>query len=93
LEVLKDASASAIYGARAANGVVLITTKKGIPGKPKVSLSTSVGFSQVTKTLDLLDAAGYVDLVNESYVNAGQSPVLDAADFTADTHHQPPALP
>lgn len=88
LEVLKDASASAIYGARAANGVVLITTKKGVPGKPKVSLSTSLGFSQVTKTLDLLDAAGYVDLVNESYVNAGQSPVLDAADFTADTDWQ-----
>lgn len=65
LEVLKDASASAIYGARAANGVVLITTKKGVPGQPKVSLSTSIGFSQITKTLDLLDAAGYVDLVNE----------------------------
>ncbi len=88
LEVLKDASASAIYGARAANGVVLITTKKGVPGKPKVSLSSSIGFSQVTKTLDLLDAAGYVDLINESYVNAGQAPVLDAADFTADTDWQ-----
>ncbi|NJC25629.1 SusC/RagA family TonB-linked outer membrane protein [Neolewinella antarctica] len=88
LEVLKDASASAIYGARAANGVVLITTKKGVPGKPKISLSTSVGFSQITKTLDLLDAAGYVDLVNESYVNAGQAPVLDGADFTEDTDWQ-----
>lgn len=88
LEVLKDASASAIYGARAANGVVLITTKQGVPGRPKVSLSSSLGFSQVTKTLDLLDAAGYVDLVNESYVNAGQSPVLDAANFTADTDWQ-----
>ncbi|MFK8160824.1 MAG: SusC/RagA family TonB-linked outer membrane protein [Lewinella sp.] len=88
LEVLKDASASAIYGARAANGVVLITTKKGVPGKPKVSLSTSVGFSQVTNTLDLLDAAGYVDLINESYINAGQSAVLDAADFTANTDWQ-----
>lgn len=88
LEVLKDASASAIYGARAANGVVLITTKQGVPGKPKISLSTSVGFSQVTKQLDVLDAAGYVDLINESYVNAGQSPVLDGADFTADTDWQ-----
>lgn len=88
LEVLKDASASAIYGARAANGVVLITTKKGVPGKPKVSLSSSLGYSQVTKKLDLLDAAGYVDLVNEAYVNAGQSPVLDAEDFTADTDWQ-----
>lgn len=88
LEVLKDASAAAIYGARAANGVVLITTKKGVPGKPRASLSTSIGFSQVTKTLDLLDAAGYVDLVNESYVNAGQGPVLDADNFTEDTDWQ-----
>ncbi len=88
LEVLKDASASAIYGARAANGVVLITTKQGVPGKPKISLSTSVGYSRVTNTLELLDAEGYVALVNESYVNAGQSPVLDRADFTADTDWQ-----
>ena len=88
IEVMKDASASAIYGARAANGVVLITTKSGSPGQSKISISSNFGISEVVKTLPLLNGEQYVDLVNETYVNAGQSPVLNAADFTANTDWQ-----
>ncbi|RYZ51168.1 MAG: SusC/RagA family TonB-linked outer membrane protein, partial [Sphingobacteriales bacterium] len=59
ITVLKDASAAAIYGSRAANGVIVITTKKGISGAPKVSLNASVGMSNVTKKLDVLTADEY----------------------------------
>lgn len=60
IEVLKDASASAIYGSRAANGVVLITTKKGKSGKLNISLDSYVGTQQAWKTLDLLNSAEYI---------------------------------
>ncbi|MFK7981157.1 MAG: SusC/RagA family TonB-linked outer membrane protein [Saprospiraceae bacterium] len=88
IEIMKDASASAIYGARAANGVVLITTKRGNAGQSQISISSNIGVSQVVKTIPLLDGPQYIDLVNESYVNAGQSPVLDAANFSANTNWQ-----
>ncbi|MFK7934608.1 MAG: SusC/RagA family TonB-linked outer membrane protein [Saprospiraceae bacterium] len=88
IEVMKDASASAIYGARAANGVVLITTKRGVAGQSRISISSNIGVSQVIKTIPLLNGQQYIDLVNESYVNAGQAPVLDAANFSADTDWQ-----
>jgi TonB-linked SusC/RagA family outer membrane protein len=88
IEVMKDASASAIYGARAANGVVLITTKRGTAGQSRISISSNVGVSQVVRTLPLLNGAQYIDLINESYANAGQSPVLNPADFTEDTDWQ-----
>lgn len=88
IEVMKDASASAIYGARAANGVVLITTKRGIPGQSRISVSSNIGVSQVIKTLPLLNGTEYIDLVNESYENAGQTPVLDADNFTENTDWQ-----
>lgn len=60
LEVLKDASAASIYGSRAANGVVLITTKKGVAGKMKVNLDSYYGVQSAWKTLDLLDRDEYV---------------------------------
>lgn len=88
IEVLKDASAAAIYGARAANGVVLITTKSGTSGQSKISFNAFAGVSQVAKTLDLLDASEYIELINESYVNAGQGPRLDPQDYTENTDWQ-----
>lgn len=88
IEVMKDASASAIYGARAANGVVLITTKRGSEGRSQISISSNVGVSQVVRTLPLLNGQQYVDLVNESYINAGQGAVLNADDFTENTDWQ-----
>jgi len=81
IEILKDASASAIYGARAANGVVLITTKMGTPNKPVVSFNFSYGLSEVTKKLPMLGTSDYIDLVNETYINAGGSARLDKNDY------------
>ncbi|PWV54061.1 SusC/RagA family TonB-linked outer membrane protein [Chitinophaga sp. S165] len=59
MDVLKDASATAIYGARGANGVVIITTKKGAVGTPRLDVNYSAGMSKILKKLDVLDAAGY----------------------------------
>ena len=70
IEILKDASASAIYGTRAANGVVIVTTKRGNFEQPmRVSLNTYTGRSQARKTLDVLDAASLSLLKKERYVN------------------------
>lgn len=63
--ILKDASATAIYGSRGANGVVVITTKQGKIGKPQITYDGSFGFSQVTKTLDMMSGYEFVKLQNE----------------------------
>lgn len=65
MNFLKDASATAIYGARGANGVVIITTKKGQIGKPKISYNGSFSVSTVTKKLELMDAYEFVKLQEE----------------------------
>lgn len=70
MEVLKDASATAIYGSRGANGVVIINTRKGRSEKPKVELSIETGLSRVAKTIPVLDAATYADYINEQYDNS-----------------------
>ena len=62
IEVLKDVSASAIYGSRGANGVIIVTTKNGKRGRVKVDYGYSIGVSSVRKTLDLLDAQQWGDL-------------------------------
>lgn len=69
ISVLKDASAAAIYGVRAANGVVLITTKKGKSGRPVIELNTKTSFQNIPNTYDVLDVPAYVDLYNEMYRN------------------------
>lgn len=66
IEILKDASATAIYGSRATNGVVLITTKRGKSGQGQIDYSTSVSFQQVAKKFDLLNATEWANLVNEA---------------------------
>lgn len=67
ISVLKDASAAAIYGVRASNGVILITTKKGKSGRPKVEVSSSYGVQNIRKTYDVLNTQQYFDLVREAY--------------------------
>lgn len=69
IEILKDASSAAIYGARGTNGVVLITTKSGKAGKTKISLNTSTGWSEPTNTLEWLNAEEYVELFTEASAN------------------------
>jgi iron complex outermembrane receptor protein len=59
MDVLKDASATAIYGSRGANGVIVITTKKGTSGAPKIELNTQVGVSNILREIDVLDANEY----------------------------------
>jgi TonB-dependent starch-binding outer membrane protein SusC len=73
MTVLKDASAAAIYGSRATNGVVLITTKKGKSGTAKLSVNASVGFMEATRLPDLLNATEFRDITNEKYFNGRQS--------------------
>ena len=77
IDVLKDAASAAIYGSRAANGVVLITTKGGKQGKMKVTYSGYYGVQNVTKTIDMLDAEQYKLLMNDGARNAGLSEPFD----------------
>ena len=69
IEVLKDVSATAIYGTRGANGVIIITTKKGSHGKNNINYSASFGWSTIAKKLDFLDAWQWADIWNELYEN------------------------
>jgi TonB-linked outer membrane protein, SusC/RagA family len=74
IEILKDASATAIYGSRGANGVVLITTKRGKQGTSAIDFEAYYGFQQVSKKLDVLNASQFGEFVNEARANAGQLP-------------------
>ncbi len=71
MEVLKDASASAIYGARGANGVIIITTKRGKSGKTAINVSTYTGFSEVRKQIPMLNAVQERDYILNAVQNAG----------------------
>jgi TonB-linked SusC/RagA family outer membrane protein len=90
MEVLKDASACAIYGTRGANGVVLITTRKGIRGqKAKFSFNAYNGVQQVSKRIGLATGSQYAELVNEFYKNVGgTAPYANPASFGAGTNWQ-----
>lgn len=71
VEVLKDADATAIYGSRGANGVLLITTKKGISGKTQFSLNAYSGLGKVTHKVDLLNTDQYLEMRREAFANDG----------------------
>ncbi len=87
VDVLKDASAASIYGARAANGVILVTTKKGKDGKMNVSFNSYTGFQQIAKKLDLLNTQEYTTIANEARVNSGFSPLYTKAQIAAFPNH------
>jgi TonB-linked SusC/RagA family outer membrane protein len=72
MDILKDASATAIYGSRGANGVVIITTKRGKAGRTNVGLDTYQGVQQVAHKVDLLNATQFAELSNELLANGGQ---------------------
>jgi len=91
IDILKDASATAIYGSRGANGVVLITTKQGQSARPQVSLDFYGGVQEVSKRYDLLSAQEYMDYANEWAVNGNVAiPFPDSvrARYTANTDWQ-----
>lgn len=75
IEVLKDAASGAIYGARAANGVILITTKKGQKGRAQVNYNFSYGWQSAWRKRDVTGATDYAILMNEKYINGGQDPL------------------
>jgi TonB-linked SusC/RagA family outer membrane protein len=76
IDVIKDAAGAAIYGTQGSNGVILITTKKGdAGGETVVDFNAQFGTSEVTRQLDMLEAAEYATLRNEAAINAGQAPV------------------
>lgn len=77
MEVLKDASSSAIYGTRGSNGVILITTKKGSEGKAKFSFSGSVGFQTLSKP-SIAGAAEYEQVFKTRYTNDGRTPLWNS---------------
>ncbi|WP_338839909.1 TonB-dependent receptor [Flavobacterium ginsenosidimutans] len=76
MEVLKDASASAIYGSRASNGVILITTKKGKVGKTRFNFDLSSGMQIMNNPYNMADAEGYATIMNTAYNNSGYSDYL-----------------
>lgn len=71
IQVLKDASAAAIYGSRGANGVVLITTKRGQTGDPRLNVNTSIGFSDVLRTYDVLTGDEYRQAIQDYGLSGG----------------------
>lgn len=77
IEVLKDADATAIYGSRGANGVVLITTKKGKAGKTRVTLDLTQGVGDVSRKVDLLNTNQYIQMRNEAIENDGYATMLE----------------
>ena len=83
IEVLKDASATAIYGSHGANGVVIITTKRGKKGTNNVNFNTYYGTQRVSKTLDLLNASQWESLVNDVNVSDGTAPTFSASQIAA----------
>lgn len=83
LDILKDASATAIYGSRGANGVVMITTKRGTEGKNTLSVSANASIQNATNVPHLLNAAQYAALSNEMMVNSGRTPNPEFGDFTS----------
>ena len=77
IEVLKDAASGAIYGARAANGVILVTTKKGKIGKASINYNFSYGWQSAWKKRDVTGATDYAILQNERYVQNGMAPLYN----------------
>lgn len=79
--ILKDASATAVYGVRGANGVVLVTTKRGKAGKLSISLKANTGFSYSPRMPQYVDANQYAILANEAAMSRGMDPIYNAVDI------------
>jgi TonB-linked SusC/RagA family outer membrane protein len=79
IQVLKDASAAAIYGSLAANGVIIITTKKGKDGPMKINFSARYGVENIAKRWDLTNNVEFAELNRQAYINAGKTPASSVA--------------
>ncbi len=88
--VLKDAAAAAIYGARAANGVIVVKTKRGMPGKVSVSYNGYVGVQQATYLPEFVDAATYMEMANVANTNIGGDPTYSQETIDATRNRTDP---
>ena len=86
IEVLKDASSSAIYGTQAANGVIMITTKKGKKGKPTLSINASTGFDRMINKIDVLSREDFLKYIDDARANAY---VLEDPNFASNNPEAP----
>lgn len=84
IQVLKDAASASIYGSRAANGVIIITTKKGKSGQLKIDLDASLSVSMYANKLDVLNAKEYGQAMWQAYVNGGQDPNTNPLGYHYD---------
>ncbi|GAB3780953.1 TonB-dependent receptor [Spirosoma horti] len=82
IQILKDASAAAIYGSRAANGVIIVTTRQGKEGPARVSFSAKYGIQQAYKRWDVMNASEFAATQRQQYQNAGQTPLSSVAEAT-----------
>ncbi len=91
--VLKDAAASAVYGVRGANGVILINTKRGEIGKPKVTIKTEFAATEPVKLPDFIGAADYMQLLDDILVDGGSSPMYTDRIAKTRSHYDPDLYP
>ena len=82
ISILKDAASAAIYGSKAANGVILITTKRGKDGKTVVNFNASVGFQSPTALIEKMSSGDYAAMYNQALINAGKSPRFTDEEIT-----------
>ncbi len=92
MEILKDASSTAIYGSRGANGVVLITTKSGSTGRKNLSVNASFGIQSAARLVDLLETNQFIPYINEAYENRGGQAPFKHYTPTANTDWQREAI-
>lgn len=91
-QVLKDASATAVYGVKGANGVILIQTKKGVVGKPKIKAEVNYGITNFTRVPELADGVTYLQMANEASVNKTGSPIYSQDVIAATASGSDPYL-
>ena len=92
IDILKDASATAIYGARGANGVVMVTTKRGSRQGSQTTIESSYGEQRISKRLGALNGPQYMQLRNEAYINAGRAAPYTAAQISAAQSYDYPSM-
>lgn len=91
-QVLKDASATAVYGVKGANGVILIQTKKGVVGKPRIKAEVNYGVTNFTRVPELADGVTYLQMANEASVNKTGSPIYSQDVIAATASGSDPYL-
>lgn len=84
LSILKDASATALYGVRGANGIVLITTKRGSESKPQLTIKVETGMTSPVKLPEMASTGEFIDFLNNMYVNSGQAAIFN--DFQKEQY-------